>query len=106
MMGQHTRSESLFYYFRLEDHVPENHLLRLRGLPHVKEQFFLAATYHEFFKHLKTFCKLRITSNPALRKGRRVLNISLVEIGMSGQNRERPRRKAEAALRLGPGHDD
>ena len=29
MMGQHTRSESLFYYFRLEDQVPENHLLRL-----------------------------------------------------------------------------
>ena len=29
MMGQHVRSESLFYYFRLEDHVPENHLLRL-----------------------------------------------------------------------------
>src|SRR6201987_2530639 len=29
MMGQHDRSEGLFYYFRLEDHVPENHLLRL-----------------------------------------------------------------------------
>ena len=29
MMGRHARSESLFYYFRLEDHVPENHLLRL-----------------------------------------------------------------------------
>jgi hypothetical protein len=29
MMGQHTRSESLFYYFRLEDQVTENHLLRL-----------------------------------------------------------------------------
>ena len=29
MMGQHSRSESLFYYFRIEDHVPENHLLRL-----------------------------------------------------------------------------
>jgi transposase len=29
MMGQHTRSESLFYYFRIEDQVPENHLLRL-----------------------------------------------------------------------------
>src|ERR1039457_73015 len=29
MMGQHSRSESLFYYFRLEDHIPENHLLRL-----------------------------------------------------------------------------
>src|ERR1700693_3138565 len=29
MMGQHARSESLFYYFRLEDQVPENRLLRL-----------------------------------------------------------------------------
>jgi hypothetical protein len=29
MMGQHTRSEALFYYFRLKDQVPENHLLRL-----------------------------------------------------------------------------
>ena len=24
MMGQHDRSEALFYYFRLEDQVPEN----------------------------------------------------------------------------------
>ncbi|MDQ6734931.1 MAG: IS1182 family transposase [Nitrospirota bacterium] len=29
MMGHNTRSESLFYYFRIEDHVPEDHLLRL-----------------------------------------------------------------------------
>ena len=29
MMGHQTRSEGLFYYFRLEDQVPENHLLRL-----------------------------------------------------------------------------
>ena len=29
MMGNHSRSESLFYYFRMEDQVPENHLLRL-----------------------------------------------------------------------------
>jgi len=29
MMGQHDRSEALFYYFRLEDHISENHLLRL-----------------------------------------------------------------------------
>src|ERR1700739_305348 len=29
MMGQHSRSESLFYYFRIEDQVPKNHLLRL-----------------------------------------------------------------------------
>jgi hypothetical protein len=37
MMGQHDHSEALFCYFRLEDQVPENHLLRLidkaLGLP-------------------------------------------------------------------------
>ena len=38
MMGQHTRSESLFYYFRIEDQVPENHLLRLIDR-HVSFQF-------------------------------------------------------------------
>ena len=26
MMGHHARSESLFYYFRLEDQIPENHI--------------------------------------------------------------------------------
>src|SRR5689334_25200182 len=29
MMGHHPRSEALFYYFRLEDQIPETHLLRL-----------------------------------------------------------------------------
>src|SRR5712692_5925052 len=29
MMGQQPRVESLFYYFRLEDQIPEDHLLRL-----------------------------------------------------------------------------
>jgi len=33
MMGQHDRSEALFYYFRLEDQLPENHLLRLIDRP-------------------------------------------------------------------------
>src|SRR5215471_11982462 len=28
MMGKQTRSGSLFYYFRLEDQIPEDHLLR------------------------------------------------------------------------------
>ena len=28
MMGQHDRSESPFYYFRIEDQAPENHSLR------------------------------------------------------------------------------
>ena len=27
-MGHHTRGEALFYYFGLEDQVPENHRLR------------------------------------------------------------------------------
>jgi transposase len=29
MMGHPDRSEALFYYFRLEDQIPQNHLLRL-----------------------------------------------------------------------------
>src|SRR5215468_8042760 len=29
MMGHHSRSEALFYYFRLEDQIPETNLLRL-----------------------------------------------------------------------------
>ncbi len=29
MMGNHSSSESLFHYFRLEDQVPEDHLLRM-----------------------------------------------------------------------------
>jgi transposase len=29
MMGEHAKSEGLFYYFKLEDHVPQTHLLRL-----------------------------------------------------------------------------
>lgn len=29
MMGERAKSEALFYYFNLEDHVPDDHLLRL-----------------------------------------------------------------------------
>ena len=29
MMGQQLRTHSLFYYFRLEEQIPEDHLLRL-----------------------------------------------------------------------------
>jgi hypothetical protein len=28
-MGQQERTASLFYYFRLEDQIPQDHLLRL-----------------------------------------------------------------------------
>jgi hypothetical protein len=42
MMGHHARSEGLFYYFRLKDQIPENHLLRLIdkriGLEFVRQQ--------------------------------------------------------------------
>jgi hypothetical protein len=38
MMGQHDRSEALFYYFRLEDQIPENHLLRLID-KHIRFEF-------------------------------------------------------------------
>src|SRR6516162_6110042 len=38
MMGHHARSEALFYYFRLEDQVPENHLLRLID-KHIRFEF-------------------------------------------------------------------
>jgi transposase len=38
MMGHHARSEALFYYFRLEDQIPENHLLRLID-KHVRFEF-------------------------------------------------------------------
>jgi transposase len=31
MMGQQLRTQSLFYYFRLEDQIPEDHLLRVIG---------------------------------------------------------------------------
>jgi transposase len=49
MMGQHDRSETLFYYFRLEDQVPENHLLRLIE-KHISFEFVrerLKETYSE-----------------------------------------------------------
>ena len=41
MMGRQAREESLFYYFRLEDQVPENHLLRLID-HHVNFEFIRA----------------------------------------------------------------
>jgi transposase len=41
MMGHQSRSEALFYYFRLEDQVSENHLLRLIDR-HVNFEFIRA----------------------------------------------------------------
>src|SRR5579864_845009 len=49
MMGHHARSETLFYYFRLEDLIPATHLLRLID-QHVSFEFVrehLRASYSE-----------------------------------------------------------
>src|SRR6516225_2117763 len=49
MMGHQARGESLFYYFKLEDQVPENHLLRLIDR-HVNFEFIrakLKGSYHD-----------------------------------------------------------
>ena len=49
MMGQHDRSEALFYCFRLEDQIPEDHLLRLID-KHIHFEFVrerLRASYSE-----------------------------------------------------------
>jgi hypothetical protein len=45
MMGQHDRSEALFYYFRLEDQIPENHLLRLID-KHISFEFVQVAAHY------------------------------------------------------------
>ena len=47
MMGQHDRSEALFYYFRLEDQVPETHLLRLIVRPIRVHHFLLTHSGHQ-----------------------------------------------------------
>src|SRR5499433_3044823 len=47
MMGQRDRSEALFYYFRLEDQVPENHLLRLID-KHISFEFVREQLKHSY----------------------------------------------------------
>lgn len=46
MMGQRTRAESLFYYLRIEDQGPKNHLLRLIDRPSVFH--FVRVNLHDF----------------------------------------------------------
>ena len=47
MMGRHSRSEALFYYFRLEDQGPENHLLRLID-KHISFEFVRQQLKHNY----------------------------------------------------------
>jgi hypothetical protein len=51
-MGQHDRSESLFYYFRIEDQVPENHLLHFRQSRGSTQRIALASA-----RKINEFCK-------------------------------------------------
>ena len=74
MMGQHDRSEALFYYFRLEDQVPETHLLRLIE-KHVSFAFVrerLKASYSETGRPPKSLESPSITvSNQPFRPNAR-----------------------------------
>ncbi len=47
MMGQQPQTESLFYYFRLEDQIPEDHLLRL--LDHYVDFSFVRERLKSFY---------------------------------------------------------
>ena len=47
MMGQQTRNESLFYYFRLEEQIPEDHLLRL--IDHYVDLSFVRERLRHFY---------------------------------------------------------
>ena len=59
MMGYHARSEALFYYFRLEDQVPENHLLRLID-QHISFEFV-----REQLKDIAITLTVTITGRPS-----------------------------------------
>src|ERR1700693_3650567 len=61
MMGQHTRSEALFYYFRLEDQVPETHLLRLveELRMHLAWRWCTGLGFDQEIPHHSTFSKNR-----------------------------------------------
>jgi transposase len=49
MMGQPSQTESLFYYFRLEDQIPDNHLLRL--IDRYIDFSFLRERLKDFYSH-------------------------------------------------------
>jgi len=66
MMGQHSRSEALFYNLRLEDQIPKNHLLRQIekhiSFAFVREQFFLAAAAQNIKRLVRFLIVIRLTA--------------------------------------------
>ena len=73
MMGQQAQKESLFYYFRLEDQIPETHLLRLidRSVDFSFVRDRLTRFYSLTGVDPVAFCLLTIVlTNPILRRSR------------------------------------
>ena len=76
MMGHQARGESLFYYFKLEDQVPENHLLRLIDR-HVNFEFIRAKMKDRYSdagrpsrgREVKTGCAASVTKREAEDEG-------------------------------------
>lgn len=60
MMTQHDRSGALFYYFRLEDQIPENHLPRRIdqhvSFSFVREQLKAATVRLGDRRSIRNFC--------------------------------------------------
>jgi len=66
MMGQHDRSETLFYYFRLEDQIPESQPLRFFWEPRTSAQRGLGRGDKELCRQHRTRpCKKRKEGAPS-----------------------------------------
>src|SRR5262250_43996 len=80
MMGNHIRSESLFYYFRLEDRVPENQLLRL-------------IDRHVNFEFVRAKLKDSYSDPLVFLRGTRVVNAKPAKSCSASSSERSPRRR-------------
>jgi hypothetical protein len=75
MMGQQRRTESLFYYFRLEEQIPTDHLLRMVA---ISTELDFGTTENQISG--KGACKRRsakaLYDSPSLLEGRHTFQIS------------------------------
>ena len=81
MMGQQTRTESLFYYFRLEEEIPEDHLLRL--IDHHVDFSFVRERLKRFYSWTVAFVTRRLSVRdheraPPAGRGAHAPSLSLV----------------------------
>jgi hypothetical protein len=75
MMGHQARGESLFYYFRLEDQVPENHLLRL-------------IDRHVNFEFIRAKLKNRYSDGKAIDRSRAAVAHAARRLSLRGDERK------------------